>query len=344
MEKLADELAKLLSDYREAENLNPKVENVLKWISQFSEENQSVILEEMIHLCSHIYLTESDVDKFLTGLITNEKLTLKNPSSFWSNVSLLDIQPIGKGFSQKIMNKKFKQLIQDILNVDVVTNENTKNHFIHVDDFLFTGSHLRHDLAEWFKTAPENAKLDIIYIGYYKSAQFYTEKKWLKSNNPKNIDITFWRLIELENNTNCQNVSHVLWPIENILDESDIKKILQHQNGYKLRDITQSPSPYCKNPLFSSEERRQILEKEFTIAGLKIINNINSETHWKPLGFAAFNGLGFGAMLFSYRNCPNNVPIALWWGDLKSNQGWYPLLQRKVYGPTPEEMFGIIEL
>lgn len=339
MEKLADELAKLLSDYREAENLNPKAENVLKWVSQFSTENQSNILEEMIHICQQRYLTKIEVDSFLTELVSNEDLTKNNPI-FWNNVSLLNIQK--NGHSQKIMNKKFKKIIMEITGIDVAIDDNSKSHFIHVDDFLFTGSHLRHDLAEWFKTAPENAKLDIIYIGYYKSAKFYIETKWLQSNNPKNIDITFWRLIELENNTNCQNVSHVLWPIENILDESNIKEFLQHQNGYKLRDITQIPSKYCKKSLFSSEERRQILEKEFTIAGLKIINNINGETHWKPLGFAAFNGLGFGAMLFSYRNCPNNAPLALWWGDWDSNVIWYPLLQRKTYAPTAEEIFGRI--
>jgi len=47
MDDLAQKLADILVDYRKGESLNPKKENVLQWVSQFSAENQSVILEEM---------------------------------------------------------------------------------------------------------------------------------------------------------------------------------------------------------------------------------------------------------------------------------------------------------
>ena len=52
---------------------------------------------------------------------------------------------------------------------------------------------------------------------------------------------------------------------------------------------------------------------------------------WKPLGISSFPGFGFGALLFSYRNCPNNTPLAFWWGDWNGNSTWYPLFQRKTY-------------
>jgi hypothetical protein len=35
--------------------------------------------------------------------------------------------------------------------------------------------------------------------------------------------------------------------------------------------------------------------------------------------------LGFGSTLVTFRNCPNNCPLAFWAG-----YPWYPLFQRKT--------------
>lgn len=45
----------------------------------------------------------------------------------------------------------------------------------------------------------------------------------------------------------------------------------------------------------------------------------------RPLGNMVLETLGFGSMLVTFRNCPNNSPLALWAGD-----PWYPLFPRKV--------------
>ena len=332
MIELINELAEIFKDYREDEHLNPKPKNIEMWISQFSEENQKTILEEMIHICNQRYLTEEEVNTFLKKLITNEKVTNNEPEAFWKKVSLLQVQTDGD--SQNVMVKKIQDLILSEIGVLVDINNKDKEHFIYIDDFLFTGARLRNDLTKWFETAPKKSKLDIIYVGYYKSGHFYTSKKWMKSNNPNEIDITFWRLLELENNTNCQNSSHNLFPVEKAIMNSEVENYLSMQEGYKLRDISQSKGYYCEDTIFSSETNRQVLEKEFTLAGLKINSTFHeskTKKYWKPLGISSFNGLGFGALLFTYRNCPNNTPLALWWGDWKDNHVWYPLLQRKTY-------------
>lgn len=52
-----------------------------------------------------------------------------------------------------------------------------------------------------------------------------------------------------------------------------------------------------------------------------------------PLSFSPF-GVGFGSMIATYRNCPNNCPLSMWWGDPEATSGalhWYPLLQREGY-------------
>ena len=76
------------------------------------------------------------------------------------------------------------------------------------------------------------------------------------------------------------------------------------------------------------------IRDRFTLAGLKINSSIrdqNKKAYWKPLGLSTFRGLGFGAMVTTYRNCPNNTPLALWWGDWDGNQVWTPLFNRKTY-------------
>lgn len=329
IEVLAEHIADILKDYRQDEGLNPKKENVLTWVAQFNQENRLIILEEMIYIFQQRYLIEDEVDRFLKGLISNTNLTKNNPN-FWEEVSLLQIQKNGK--SQELMNVKFKQIIKDEKNIDISINDLTKKHFIHLDDFLFTGNRLKTDLIDWLKTAPKGSSLDIIYIGYYKNGQYHAKQE-LDKNNPNNIKIIFWRLAELENNPNCQNVSEVLWPNEKCLTNLDVVKYLETQRNYKLRDINQIANSRCGKSIFSSETNRAILEKEFTLAGLNIISKINETDRkkWKPLGISSFTGFGFGALLFSYRNCPNNTPLAFWWGDWNGNSIWYPLFQRKTY-------------
>ncbi|MCX2524734.1 hypothetical protein OQ287_10840 [Larsenimonas sp. GH2-1] len=97
---------------------------------------------------------------------------------------------------------------------------------------------------------------------------------------------------------------------------------------------------------FSSEAGRQVLESEFFIAGAKIIAKIeNRNSFMRPLGFSNF-GLGFGSMIFTYRNCPNNCPLAMWWGDPEVTMGalhWYPLLMREGYS-SARNIFNDFEL
>ena len=77
-----------------------------------------------------------------------------------------------------------------------------------------------------------------------------------------------------------------------------------------------------------------MLESEFVIAGAKIRAMAeNPNPSMRPLGYSPF-GVGFGSMIATYRNCPNNCPLAIWWGNPKATAGalhWYPLLQRETY-------------
>jgi hypothetical protein len=52
----------------------------------------------------------------------------------------------------------------------------------------------------------------------------------------------------------------------------------------------------------------------------------NSE---RPLGHMTLVTLGFGSLIVTYRNCPNNAPLALW-----VDHPWYPLFPRTTNTDT----------
>jgi len=322
-------LADKLKDYRAKDFFNPKEENIYQWLSQFSSQNQEIILDEMINLADKLYLTEKKVDDFLKDLVLNEELVGSDPTSFWQNVSLLNIQKNGN--SQNEMAQKLACFIKSELGVNVAINCTDKYHFIYVDDFLFSGYRLYSDIIKEFLN-DTSCKIDIIYIGYFTAGQYYYSQK-LEREFP-NIDFKFWRMIELENKVYYINQSCVLWPTENLASNPDVQMFLGQNHRQEFRVPSQGNSGYgCldQSSLFTSERNRQILEEEFTLAGLKIINKLTNKGKWKPLGFSSFNNLGFGSMIVSYRNCPNNAPLCLWWGDWDNNPIWYPLFQRTTY-------------
>ena len=97
-----------------------------------------------------------------------------------------------------------------------------------------------------------------------------------------------------------------------------------------------APGGQFEHGVFSSEEGRQLLERELLLAGMRI-RLLSREPYpmMRPLGFSPF-GLGFGSTIVTYRNCPNNTPLALWWGDPLADAAhpfahWYPLVQRRTY-------------
>ena len=94
--------------------------------------------------------------------------------------------------------------------------------------------------------------------------------------------------------------------------------------GYPPEKRAKGGTP--KDSVFSGEEGRALLERVFLESGVRIrsICPHLKETA-RPLGFSLLKTLGFGATVITYRNCPNNCPLALWAGD-----PWYPLFRRKT--------------
>jgi hypothetical protein len=207
---------------------------------------------------------------------------------------------------------------------------------IYLDDVIFSGSRVGNDLEAWIKDkAPETATVHILVIavhlfGEYKMLQRLTKTA---AEQKKKIEVHCWRALEVENRNYRRDNAEVLWPAV-LPDDQRLKDYMAEEKKFPF--TPRKAGGKLEVDIFSGEEGRQLLERELLLAGVQIRADCKSpKAVMRPLGFSPF-GLGFGSMIVTFRNCPNNAPLPLWWGDPKAHASsplskWYPLLPRKTY-------------
>lgn len=320
-------VADTIQTYRQGELPAPSPAHVERWLNQFTPANQLPFLREFDHVMKRTFLTRDNVVNFLSNLVANASLAGVDPTSYWSRANFLRIQKAGQ--SQKSMVGLFGEALVAKLGVDISKSGSPDGAFIYLDDILFTGGRVASDLTAWIEKAPAIANVEVILMAYHSSGHYYITQKRLAAaiaKSGKRIHLRFWSIGVLENRLNKKDDSDVLWPAS-IPADADVQAYIE-QFGIKLRQ------PGGALGLFSSEAGRQMLEHEFLLAGAKIRSKVRSPNDFtRPLGNGNFD-VGFGSLVVTYRNCPNNCPLALWWGDANAPGGalqWYPLLPRKTY-------------
>ena len=211
--------------------------------------------------------------------------------------------------------------------------------FIYLDDALFTGGRIGADLSDWMANGPDKATLHIIVIASHRFGEWKCTERLEQAaiGSGKDIVPHFWAAIRLENRKSHRYRSEVLWPTV-LPDDDDLQNYVQSETRFPFEP--RQPGGRLRKNIFSSENGRQLLEKELLLAGVRIRSFCdNPSPAIRPLGFGPF-GVGFGSMIVTYRNCPNNCPLALWWGDPNAEpyhpfSKWYPLLPRKTHSQDP---------
>lgn len=328
--ELLTSIAGHIKNFRAGEIPQPTPDHVDRWVSQFSPGNQLALLREFNHVIDKSFIEKDLVESFVDYLITNAKLVGADPASYWKTANFLRIQK--DGMSQREMLKLFDEALQKKLGMDLKQCGMVGGDFIYLDDVLFSGNRVATDVEAWLKEkAPPVGNLNVIVMALYTGASYYLRSKRLKEaieRSGKKIEIKYWRMLEMENQLNRSASSDVFWPAI-IPDEPLLRQYVASQR-YEIKVRAAGGSSH----FFASEGGRQLLEYEFTNAGLQIMSRIqNQRANQRPLGFSLF-GFGFGSTLVTYRNCPNNCPLAYWWGDPTATSGalhWYPLLPRKTY-------------
>lgn len=324
-------VAETIKTYRNGEIPEPTSEHVNRWLNQFTPANQLPFLREFDQVIKHSFCTQQNVESFLRHLVSNVKLAGANPAAYWSSANFLRIQQ--KGRSQKEMLKRFATCLKDECGLDLDGCGQVGGDFIYLDDLMFSGNRVGNDLEPWIiNEAPQSATVHVIVAALYSGGRFLVDKrlKAVVKQSGKQISIQYWRAVEIENRKWYKNSSGVLWPTT-IPDVPEVNAYMALPSRFPFEP--RQPIAQVIKPFFS-EAGRQLLESEFLIAGAKIRSmSENPKPNIRPLGFSPF-GVGFGATLVTYRNCPNNCPLAIWWGDPEATSGalhWYPLLPREGY-------------
>ena len=321
--ELLQSIAKTIADYRAGEIPEPTPDHVENWLNQFDESVQLPILKETDHILKKTYLSKNAVEGFLSKVVVNEELTGGDPHLYWPSVKFLDIQR--RGNSQSEMLKMFGVTLESKCGLNLNDCSGTSEKFIYIDDGIYTGNRILEDIRSWIcSDAPDEAELNVIVIVWHRGGQYYAKTKLNKvaKSVGKTININWWRFFELEDQRYCTDSSDVLRPTE-IPHEQEVK---DYVNSLNYPPVLRKPGSLGKKKFFSSEEGRHTLEQEFLKAGVHIRSMCPYLNEYqRPLGNSVLETLGFGSLLVTFRNCPNNAPLALWAGN-----PWYPLFPRKT--------------
>lgn len=316
-------LLDIIGDYREGEIKKPDFQHIQKWIEQFPKEKESLILEEMIYVLGKTYLSKARVEGLFSSLIEQIDLVGTNPVAHWSSASLLDIQK--GGYSQHEITTLTSSIIKAKYGVEVKINSRDSNCYYYLDDNLCSGRRVSEDLASWIvNDAPNDIKLIVCMIALHTYGYWVVQNKLkevIQASKKKIIVIWRWG-IKPEDRKSCTDSSDVLRPVSLPQDQQVHAYVQKMKYPPKYR----APGNVGKLSFFSSEEGRNLLEQEFLIKGAQIKSMCQHlKIPHRPLGFSSLDTLGFGSMIVTYRNCPNNAPLTLW-----ANEPWYPLFPRST--------------
>lgn len=327
MKEKLEALAALIADYRNGELPKPDADHVGRWVQQFEEHEREPLLDELHRAWSKLYFSEQSAREFLRVVGTSPKFTGGNPAEYWPRVGLLDIQT--RGNSQREMLGLFRQELHAALGL-TLTGPGEGTDFVYFDDVLFTGGRIQTDLKAWMQTAPAQARVRIVVLAFHRFGQFKTKTALDEEARRlgKTITFEFWRAYEIEDRKSERRNADVLCPT----------RLPPEAEGYDQGRFPLVPRvPGGSSSLFSSEGARDVVEQALLKAGLKIRSfSAKPKAIIRPLGYGHF-GVGFGSLFLSWRNCPNNAPLALWWGGATDPpwhpfNKWYPLVPRKTYG------------
>lgn len=231
------------------------------------------------------------------------------------------------GHSQREMLVILDSALQSQFGVSINECGSLDGVHIYLDDGIFSGGHVIKDLSKWISSdAPQNADLRVVTVAQYLSGCWQAEKELVKviKASGKEVDLSFWCSLPLEDRLFKKNHADVFWP----------RAIPASAQGYfdsftrplELRTAAES----SKNEVFIDDNVRSLSEDAFIEKGLWIRQQCSGlNDYQRPLGNSVWEKPGFGATFVTFRNCANNAPLVFWAGD-----PWYPLFPRKTNTDT----------
>lgn len=340
--ELLASIAKEIKDYRAGEIPEPTPDHVDRWVSQFSADVQLPLLAELYHVLDQTYFSRAVVAGFFDRQIKQKSIVGDNPCEFWKRANFLNIQEHGE--SQKDILTLFGESLKKQCGIRTEDCGSKDGPYFYLDDVLFSGTRIGVDLKNWIVSkAPAKATVKILVIGTHKLGEWQCTEglKAVAKEAGKQVTIECWAAVRFENRKKYKRTSEVLWPVA-VPEDATLAAYMARETKFPFEP--RASGGVLENKVFTGEPGRQLIERELLMAGMGILSRCKDPKKvLRPLGFGHF-GLGFGSTIVTYRNCPNNCPLALWWGDPTAKSGpfkWYPLLPRRTHAQSDNFGFGI---
>lgn len=327
---LMGQIASKLTDYRYPPEDGMNIAHVSRWIQQFDPADRRFVLEETDRLIGLAYIRENDYRSSAYQTANDEEL-----EEIFSDAAFLDIQV--QGSSQHEYLDLLQSYRENNINIIYRDSDDQWVHsfreFVYFDDVSFSGARAINDLA-WF-IEYFNLRDIFIYISFmalHTYAEWKIKDQLERQFSDRNIRIGVagGDFVRVENQRRYSSRSGVFWP-----KAESVSLPLWASQTTNFTGVFREG--FVENDVFPDESRRDRFEAILTEIGFKILGNSqNPKAVIKPLGFSTFKGVGFGGTTFTFRNCPNNAPLAFWWGtyvetDQPALDCWYPLMRRNGY-------------
>jgi hypothetical protein len=359
MEQLINDLFEIIKDYRADEGfMSPG--RITTWVNQFDDNDRIFLLEEMNHILKQRYVSKNKAKALVKSMIEflSKNEGYDTPLEFLLESAFIDHQPEGK--SQKILLQFLDEIIQDEYGIKVSDcNPYTAKFYIYFDDILCTGDTLvkgltmnTDDHKGWFFQADKNgktnwelfqensAKLVLAYFSIHKLNIKKAMTRIYHGLGEKDFKCLYaWDTeYEVENDVSePKSKLNYFFPQKTAKDtfvaecQDQIEAKIKNA-GYHLNDTIQYRKVNMpqKEEFFSSSANRDRFEKIVLDKSIEIYNtspNLMSNLRPKPMGYGLKTDLsfGFGALIFTWRNVPFNVPLVFWY----KSQHWTSLFERK---------------
>ena len=320
----AAKLAATFADYRIHDG-TPQISHsdVLRWVQQFPRDQatQTAFLTELGAIYAKTYWRQAEVCSALGSLVTHIPFTGPDCAAFWSNVELLNIQP--RGSSQSDLNVLLRAEVRRQLNVEIGHTMNPTSQALFVDDAIFSGNCIFNCLSNWI-TSNTGRTVQVVVLDTTDGGKFSLQRRL---RDTVGVEPLVWSFRQTKNKRTAGSQADV-YRLTAFPTDAASQRFAQVYLKGEEPSLLRGNSPN-RSDRFSNEYARSLVEHMLWEAGLQCLEMCpNFPPNARPLGYCSAGGqnkLGFGSLFASYRNCPNNAPIALWAGE-----PWIPLLRRKT--------------
>ncbi len=331
---LLESVAGTIADYRRGEIQAPTAAHVEHWLCQFHPAHQPVVLSEMDRLLKLYYVSEANARDFVRRFLTSKTLFGHDARGGLRRTEFLATQR--KGGSQRDLLKLVDETLSEQHGLTLRDCDDAPTQYVYFDDCLFSGRTALDDLTEALPTLSRGSTLRLVFFAVYWDGVSYLQRAFVPQAQQRGVQVTFWRAHEFCNLPRFRKRYDCLWPRTDYGEPA----VIAYADSVTAEG---RPEPRLFRPresieeeaLFSSIGAREVVERAFLTTGARIILECQQPAPvMRPLGYEGQPSLGYGAIFATYRNCPNNCPLALWWGVPGQ---WYPLLPRKIREETALE-------